>query len=117
MKIERLIKQLEKLKETMPNAEVRLNDKDGSVALFALAIANTDVHPKYKNVVWIESKDDIDLGEEIEARFEHASEEQMDELDFFMDLIELGITLDDIKECTPDRYEYSKKFMEEHGLI
>lgn len=117
MKIKRLIKQLQKFAEEMPEAEVRLNDKSGSEALFAVAIENTDAHPELKNVVWIESKDDIDMGEELEARFANAAEEQLDELDFFMDLLDTGFTLDDIKTYVPDRYEYAKTFMEEHGLI
>ena len=57
------------------------------------------------------------LGEEISARFEKANEIQMDELDFFMDLLDMGITLKDIKLYCPDRYKYSKEFMEGHGLI
>lgn len=108
MTVERLIKQL---KNYNPKAEVRLNDHKGDVALFALALKDND------NVVWIEGKDDIDLGEEISARFQRASEIQMDELDFFMDLFDMGITLADIELYYPGRYEYSKRFMEEHGLI
>lgn len=108
MTVERLVKQLQKCN---PKAEVRLNDCRGTVALFALSMSNND------NLVWIEGKDDIDLGEEISARFENASEAQMDELDFFMDLLDTGITLEDIKQYCPDKYEYSKVFMEEHGLI
>lgn len=108
MTVERLVKQLQKCN---PKAEVRLNDCRGTVALFALSMSNND------NLVWIEGKDDIDLGEEISARFENASESQMDELDFFLDLIDTGITLEDIKQYCPDKYEYSKVFMEEHGLI
>lgn len=108
MTVERLIKQLENYN---PKAEVRLNDRRGTTALFAVALADND------NFVWIEGKDDIDLGEEISARFERASEIQMDELDFFMDLIDMGITLKDIELYCPDKYGYSKEFMEEHGLI
>lgn len=108
MTVERLIKQL---KNYNPKAEVRLNDCRGTIALFALATKNND------DVVWIEGKDDIDLGEEIFARFEKASEDQIDEMDFFMDLIDMGITLEDIKKYYPEVYEYSKKFMEDHGLI
>ena len=108
MTVERLIKQL---KNCNPKAEVRLNDHRGEVALFALTLKCND------NTVWIEGKDDIDLGEEISARFQRASEIQMDELDFFMDLLDMGITLEDIELYYPERYEYSKKFMEEHGLI
>ena len=108
MTVERLINQL---KNFNPKAEVRLNDHRGTIALFALATVDNN------DLVWIEGKDDIDLGEEIYARFEKASEIQMDELDFFLDLLDMGITPEDIKECCPDKYEYSKIFMEEHGLV
>lgn len=53
----------------------------------------------------------------LDQMFKNAAENQQDELDFFIDLMEAGITLDDIKEFLPEQYEYSKKFMEDHGLI
>lgn len=43
------------------------------------------------------------MGNELEARFENASKSQMDELDFFMDLLETGFTLDDIKKYLPEK--------------
>ena len=108
MTVERLIVQL---LDYNPKAEVRLNDRRGEIALFALTLQDDD------NIVWLEGKDDIDLGEEISARFERANEIQMDELDFFIDLLDTGITLEDIELYCPDKYEYSKTFMEEHGLV
>lgn len=57
------------------------------------------------------------LTSELEALFATAAKEQWDELDFFMDLLETGFTLADINKYCPEKYEYSKKFMEEHGLI
>ena len=57
------------------------------------------------------------LGKELSIRFEKAAEEQMDELDFFIDLVNKGITLEDIRVYCPDKYDYSKSFMEEHGLF
>lgn len=108
MTVEKLIEQLKKYN---PKAEVRLNDPQGTTALFAVAFTNND------NLVWIEGKDDIDLGTEISARFTNALKSQMDELDFFMDLINTGITLNDIQLYCPEKYEYSKNFMEQHGLI
>lgn len=108
MTVERLINQL---KNYNPKAEVRLNDHKGEIALFTVTLADND------NLVWIEGKDDIDLGAEISARFKRASEIQMDELEFFMDLLDMGITLKDIELYYPEVYEYSKMFMEEHGLI
>lgn len=118
MKIKRLIAQLEAIAEEKPDAEVRLNDKDGDIALFAVTLCNeSHAGSDYSNVVWIEGRCDIDIGEELRARFENAAELQVDELDFFMNLIETGLTLDDIYEYLPEQYEYSKQFMEEHGLL
>ena len=108
MKVSRMIKELQKFN---PDAEVKMHYKDGYNALFVVAYQNND------SVVTIEDKSDNDLGSELCARFEYASENNIDELDFFMDLLELGFTLEDIKENLPDKYEYSKQFLEEHGLI
>lgn len=54
---------------------------------------------------------------ELSERFRKASDFQTDELDFFEELLEAGFSLEDIKESLPDKYEYSKNFMEEHGLV
>ena len=59
----------------------------------------------------------LSTGNQLKEKFERASKEELDELDFFIELIEEGFTLDDIKNYLPDRYEYAKSFMEEHGLI
>lgn len=53
----------------------------------------------------------------LDQMFKNAAESQEDELDFFIDLMEAGITLEDIKEFLPEQYEYSKNYMEDHGLI
>jgi hypothetical protein len=57
------------------------------------------------------------LKKELSIMFTRAAELQADELDFFIELLEEGVTLDDIKKFAPDKYAYSKQFMEEHGLI
>ena len=57
------------------------------------------------------------LRDDLAARFTRAGEEQEDELDFFLDLMESGVTLEDIRRCLPERYEYSREFCEEHGLV
>lgn len=114
MTVERLIKQLEKFN---PKAEVRLNEAYGSTALFALALVDSSNNKDLSNVVWIKGKNDVNIKEELTARFEVAPEEYDDELDFFMELDDIGYTLDDIKKYCPDKYEYSKSFMEDHGLI
>lgn len=53
----------------------------------------------------------------LDQMFKNAAESQEDELDFFIDLMGAGITLEDIKEFLPEQYEYSKNYMEDHGLI
>jgi hypothetical protein len=53
----------------------------------------------------------------LNARFNFAAENQIDEFDFFIDLLADGITLEDIKMYIPEQYEYSKTFLEEHGFI
>lgn len=94
-----------------PEAEVRLNDFNGETALFVNARANN------KNVVWLDGEYDIDLGEEISARYEKASAEQWNELDFYMDLLEIGITVDMVRKYMGDEHaDIMEKFCEEHGL-
>lgn len=111
MKVKRMIEQLQKMN---PEAEVKLHHFTGNNALFVLSIVN---RPEAENIVFIEDKSDNDMREEIGAQFDHAAEVGMDELDFFMNLLEIGITLEDIKEFLPEQYDYTKTFLEEHGLI
>lgn len=108
MKVKRMIEELLKCN---PEAEVKLHGKWGNNALFVLSYVGDD-----KNIV-IADKDDADLASELEARYERACKEQTDELDFYMDLFESGITLEDIRENLPEKYEQGKKFCEEHGLV
>lgn len=109
MKVKTMIQKLQKMN---PEAEVRLNDYNGETALFINA------RIKDKNVVWIDGEDDIDLGEEISVRYERAIEDQLDELDFYMDLLEIGITVEMVRKYMDDEHADSmKEFCEEHGLI
>lgn len=102
---------IEQLYKYNPNAEIKMHEKDGNNVLFVVSYVGND------DFVILEDKTDSDLSSELEARFTYASENQIDELDFFMDLLETGFTLEDIKTCLPDRYNYTKEFMEEHGLV
>ena len=91
--------------------DIVMHSPEGMPLLFVVSYENIP------GVVVLEDAGDNDLSSELEARFEHATEEQVDELDFFMDLLDTGFTLEDIKENLPEKYEYSKVFMEDHGLI
>lgn len=111
MKVKTLIKKLEKMN---PEAEARLNYHDGDVALFALS------SPNIENVVWLEGENDIDLGNELSARYEYAADPEngIDELDFYMDLLEIGITVKMVhKYMGTEKANHMKEFCEEHGLI
>lgn len=109
MKVKTMIKKLSKMN---PEAEVRLNEYNGETALFINARTND------QNIVWLDGEDDIDLGEEISARYKKASEEQWDELDFYMDLLEIGITGDMVRKYMSDEHaDIMERFCEEHGLI
>lgn len=109
MKVKTMIQKLSKMN---PEAEVRINDYNGDVALFVNARCND------RNVVWIDGEHDIDLGEEISTRYEKAIKEQWDELDFYMDLLEIGITVDMVRDYMGDvKADVMEMFCNEHGLI
>lgn len=109
MTVERMIKELKKMN---PKAEVRSGYYNGETLLFVVSRANDD------SVVWLESESDIDLGSELEARFDYAAENQIDELDFYMELLDIGITVDMVRKYMGEEVaEHMKLFCEEHGLI
>ena len=109
MKIKTLI---EKLNKFNPEAEVKLNEYGGDTVLFVNARANDN------NIVWLDGEHDIDMGSEISARYEHAIDEQIDELDFYMDLLEIGITVDMVRKYMDDEHAiHMKEFCEKHGLL
>lgn len=97
------------------NTQIKL---DGLNVLFVCKyLTQADINMNTDGTIVIETSDDIDMTSELYERFKDAANNQLDELDFFMELMENGITLQDIKKFLPEKYEYSKKFMQEHGLI
>lgn len=109
MKVKRMIEQLEKLD---PEAEVKVGHHTGNPVLFVLAAKNIP------GTVWLETEFDCDLKAELDARWENAIEEQPDELDFYIDLLEMGITIDIVRRYRGDEdADHMKEFCEEHGLI
>ena len=97
------------------NTQIKL---DGLNVLFVCKyLTQTDIDMNAEGTIVIETSDDVDMTSELYECFEYAADNQSDEQDFFMELMENGITLQDIKEFLPEKYEYSKKFMQEHGLI
>ena len=107
MTVENLIKQLEKMN---PKAEVRINNIRGSIALWASTNKESDT-------VWIEGKDDINVGDELRSMFNYAKETGIDETAVYTELLEMGFTLDDIQKNCSDKYEPMKAFIEQHDMM
>ena len=71
---------------------------------------------QYEKKVILQTKNDFDVEEELEAKFTYYSDNDWDELDAVMDLFDSGYTVDDFK-YNDDRYLWIKEFAEYHGLI
>lgn len=110
-----IVKKMIELLQTMdPNAEVKLHERFGELVLFVVALANNE------DTVWLETESDNDLCSELEARFEYAAEieNNVNELDFYTDLIETGINVDMIRKYMGDETaNHMQEFCEEHGLL
>lgn len=103
---------LEHLKRFNPEATLRLHTLDGEEVLFIVAYGHDN------NVVWLECESDNDMSSEISARFENAIEEGIDELDVYMEMLEIGIDVDMVRRWMGDEdADHMKEYCEEHGLI
>lgn len=92
MVIEKLIDNLQKLQKNHPGAQVNLHDRLGRTVLCVVALEKDDGN------VWLEDAGDIDVGEEIRARFDYMKENNIEEKEFYQDLIDTGFTLEQIGE-------------------
>ena len=109
MTVERLIKELQKYN---PKAEVKLHTISGESVLFVLGYIGDN------KSIFLETESDTDMHSELEARFKYASEFQMDELDFYMDLLEVGIDIEMVQKYMGEEIaSHMREFCEEHGLI
>ena len=110
MKVKRLIEELQKYD---PEAKVKLNGPCGEEVLFVLAAINY-----MTDSVWLETESDVDLSEELKARFEYAIDKQVDELEFYQELLEIGITIEHMKKyMSKEDAEHMEYFCKEHGLL
>ena len=111
MTVKRLIEELQK--QDM-NARVTLHNGFDEEVLFCLSY----VDGKPTNNVWLSSESDYDMAEEIKSRFECADEEWEDELDFYTDLLEIGIDINMVKEYLgEEQASHMEEYCREHGLI
>lgn len=103
---------IDELSMVNPEAVVKLHSKTGEEVLFVVTFK------RGPSVVWLETESDNDMGAEIGEWFENALENWNDELDFYMDLIDTGITVDMVRKYMDDETaDHMKTFCEEHGLI
>lgn len=108
MTVGTLIKYLQKYDE---NEIVRLHCVDGEPVLFALQAVN-------KPGVWLETESDNDMAEEINARFEDAITNGVDEGDVYSLMLEQGITVDIVKKYVGSDVAYKMRiYCEHHGLL
>ena len=108
MRVKTLIRKLEKMD---PEAEIRLHDKSGESVLFVLSAK------KFPDV-WLQTEGDVDMSDEIQARFDDAIENGTDELDVYMEMLEAGIDVPMVRKHLGDEAaDHMQDFCEEHGLI
>ena len=110
MKVKLLIEKLQKMD---PEATVLLGDRFGKEILYVDTFENMDGHYP----VWLETEDDVDMKEEINAMFNYFIENDIDELDGYTEMLDIGITPDMVREHVGDEAaDHMEKFMEKHGL-
>lgn len=108
MRVKTLIRKLEKMD---PEAEIRLHDKSGEPVLFVLSAK------KFPDV-WLQTEGDVDMSDEIQARFDDAIENGTDELDVYMEMLEAGIDVPMVRKYLGDEAaDHMQDFCEGHGLI
>lgn len=99
---------IEKLSHYNKDAIVRLHHREGEELLFALAFQNDDT------TVVLETENDNDMREEIQARFDTA----LEELDVYSEMLETGIDIKMVRKYLGDDVaDHMKVFCIEHGLI
>lgn len=66
----------------------------------------------------LETENDNDMREEIQARFDTALEDGKDELDVYSEMLETGIDIKMVRKYLGDDVaDHMKDFCKEHGLI
>ena len=111
LRADELLSNLEEVKSNASNGRLYLNSEDAGDEVIAVSI-----NDKAKTFKLISKRNSSYVKSDLESRFQYAVDNQLDELDFVLDLLEIGYTLDDFR-YSDDRYLWMKEFMEEHGLL
>lgn len=109
------IKKLKELIQYMPDdARIYLDDGTSFFEGNSEVICLTRGDYGYKNKVILQTKNDIDVGEELDARLDFYRESDWEEYDAFLDLGEFGYTLDDFR-YDDDVYGWAKNYSKDHS--
>lgn len=110
MKVKRLIQELNKCDS---DAEVVCSG-DGCPVVFVLF-----GHKDRPDVVALETEHDCDMRSQLEEHFrEAATNPNTDELDFYDDLLETGVSVDCVRRYLgEEQAQHMLEFCKDHGLI
>lgn len=108
MSISRLIKELQEVQKSQPDAIVRIGPL-GSPVMFVI--------PE-KDGINLDDRDGIKVSNMLCEYYKRAAAEQQDELNFFTEMLDRGFTVSDFYYALPEEeFQHARNFMEEHGLI
>ena len=107
-------KMIEELQKCDPNARVVLNDIDSDeevISVLSFINHRTDR-------VCLASEYDTEMTEELEAMLDHASKNNINETDFYLDLLERGIDVDMVRRYLGEEQAiHMEEYWKEHDLI
>ena len=108
MSISRLIKELQEVQKSQPDAVVRIAPISSPVMF---------VSPE-KDGVSLDARVGSNIPHVLCDLYERATTKQQDELDFFTEMLDRGFTISDFYYAlSEEEFQHARDFMAEHGLI
>ena len=110
-------------KDLCANDKIEVYDSGGKKDLVLHIYKDEDFDQKTKaynldTIIVLETENDNDMREEIQARFDAALEDGKDELDVYSEMLETGIDIKMVRKYLgDDAADHMKDFCKEHGLI
>lgn len=110
-------------KDLCANDKIEVYDFGGKKDLVLHIYKDEDFDQKTKaynldTIIVLETENDNDMREEIQARFDAALEDGKDELDVYSEMLETGIDIKMVRKYLgDDAADHMKDFCKEHGLI
>lgn len=108
------IKMLKDVIKNLPD-DMRIYADDGERMFVGNSEFLTAPRNKEKNMLVLQTRDDFDVAEELNAWLQYAEKHNVDEQDFWMEFYEHGYAPEDFG--TPDKIAWAKEQMKNYGLI